>query len=131
MNYALAKKLKDSGFPQKEWTHSSGIKPNEIKWYEPSLSELIESCGEPFFLETCPNWIAGKTRGMDGITGCVASIPEEAVANLWLVLNKEEVCPICSGTGEVTTMERVYPGEPHMAPIGTEKCECQLKDNDE
>lgn len=34
----------------------------------------------------------------------------------------EEVCAECHGDGEVTTMERVYAGEPHMAPIGTATC---------
>lgn len=31
-------------------------------------------------------------------------------------------CDTCDGTGEVTTMEYVYPNEPHMAPIGTKTC---------
>lgn len=43
----------------------------------------------------------------------------------------DDFCEHCHGTGEVTTMERVYANEPHMAPIGTEKCICQLKDEDE
>lgn len=34
----------------------------------------------------------------------------------------EEVCAECGGTGEVTTMERVYANEPHTAPIGTAPC---------
>lgn len=34
----------------------------------------------------------------------------------------EEECETCGGTGVVTTMERVYPNEPHMAPIGEEPC---------
>ncbi len=34
----------------------------------------------------------------------------------------EEVCETCLGEGEVTTMEQVWAGEPHMAPIGTAKC---------
>ena len=42
-----------------------------------------------------------------------------------------EVCALCLGTGEVTTMETVYQGEPHVAPTGTEKCLCQLKDVDD
>ena len=42
-----------------------------------------------------------------------------------------EECEDCGGTGEVTTMERVYPGEEHMAPIGVEPCHCQDKDEDE
>lgn len=43
----------------------------------------------------------------------------------------EEVCADCLGTGEVTTMEQVWAGEPHTAPIGTEKCICQLRDPDD
>lgn len=39
----------------------------------------------------------------------------------------EEVCEFCGGTGEVTTMEQVYAGEPHMAPIGTATCSCRLQ----
>ncbi len=30
----------------------------------------------------------------------------------------ESFCSTCHGTGEVASMERVYPGEPHMADIG-------------
>ena len=40
----------------------------------------------------------------------------------------EEVCMHCYGTGEITTMERVYPNEPHMADIGTRKCHCQVNE---
>lgn len=36
---------------------------------------------------------------------------------------EEEKCEECGGTGEVSVMERVYPNEPHMAPIGSEVCE--------
>ena len=43
---------------------------------------------------------------------------------------EEKVCEFCGGTGEVTTMEQVYPNEPHYAPIGTAKCICQLDDCD-
>lgn len=31
-------------------------------------------------------------------------------------------CHTCDDTGEVTTMEAVYPGEPHQAPVGTGTC---------
>lgn len=42
-----------------------------------------------------------------------------------------EVCETCDGTGEVTTMEYVYPGEPHMAPIGTAPCpDCSLRERE-
>jgi len=41
----------------------------------------------------------------------------------------EKVCETCGGTGEITTMERVYPNEPHMAPVGTAPCpDCQRRD---
>lgn len=39
----------------------------------------------------------------------------------------ERVCAECLGEGTVTTMEAVYPGEPHMAPIGTKVCICRSK----
>lgn len=42
----------------------------------------------------------------------------------------DPVCEFCGGEGEVTTMEYVYPGEPHMAPIGTRTCICKLKINE-
>lgn len=44
-----------------------------------------------------------------------------------LAEESEEICEWCGGTGEVTTMEQVYPGEPHMADIGTRKCICQIE----
>lgn len=43
---------------------------------------------------------------------------------------EDEVCEFCGGTGEVTTMEQVYPGEPHYAPIGTQRCICQIEEHD-
>jgi hypothetical protein len=43
----------------------------------------------------------------------------------------EDVCELCYGTGETTEMEQVYANEPHMAPIGTRKCVCQIKEDDE
>lgn len=32
------------------------------------------------------------------------------------------VCRTCGGTGEVSSMERVYANEPHMADVGTQPC---------
>lgn len=54
-----------------------------------------------------------------------ANIAENNVPNESIV--PVEVCAECLGTGEVTTMEAVYPNEPHQAPIGTKPCICQLK----
>lgn len=42
-----------------------------------------------------------------------------------------KVCEFCGGSGEVETMEYVYPGEPHMAPIGTQKCVCKVEKKEE
>lgn len=45
--------------------------------------------------------------------------------------SEEEVCEECGGTGEIVVTEAVYPGEPHMADVGTRPCICQVKDEDE
>lgn len=47
------------------------------------------------------------------------------------LVEDEAVCVFCLGTGEVTVVEPVYAGEPHMASVGTRKCECQLIEEDE
>lgn len=46
-------------------------------------------------------------------------------------LEKEDICPDCDGTGEVDCMETVYPGEPHMAMVGSRKCDCQINEDEE
>ena len=44
----------------------------------------------------------------------------------------DEECPTCGGTGEVGRMEAVYPGEPHMADVGTQPCpDCQSNEPDD
>lgn len=70
--------------------------PQEFNPYRPTLSELIEACGDDFEMLRkifhYPNgvflhWFAECTnkKGIctEGFT------PEEAVANVWLVLNKK------------------------------------------
>ncbi len=42
--------------------------------------------------------------------------------------HEANVCPDCGGTGEVTFYEPVYPGEPHMALVGSKRCHCQDED---
>ena len=41
---------------------------------------------------------------------------------------QQEMCDMCDGSGEIAAMEQVWPGEPHYAPIGTQKCLCQIPD---
>lgn len=85
MTYDLAKQLKDAGFPWKEPSCSPGIA------YIPTLSELIEACGGSLDLMMRPGAnIASKLHAEEfELVKARGSTPEEAVANLWLVLNKK------------------------------------------
>jgi hypothetical protein len=97
MTYELAKKLKDAGFYQSEYRIGNRIykKGNEglaeYGAYIPTLSELIEACGEEFISlnkEWKYKWQAfGKSDKWGGFE--FGSIPEEAVALLWIALNKK------------------------------------------
>ena len=116
MTYELAKKLKNAGFLQK--VQGSVICEDNHKRYDeyvncekehpysPTLSELIEACGDKFVLhsphskdvnEECWNagdkWWAVK-QGVEnnpnaeyGTIMVQGDTPEEAVANLWLKLH--------------------------------------------
>ena len=104
MEYKLAKELKDAGFPQADPNQAFNVgtfqyigdnSNKETLCYIPTLSELIEACGDKFdALGKC------KDDGMSKIVdGWIAvdednkrrwgKTPEEAVANLWLALNKK------------------------------------------
>lgn len=93
MDYSLAKQLKDAGFPQREngviYEHYVKEPESEEKIYSPTLSELIEACGDKFmglhhYADT-KTWLAVS----DENTYVNAPTPEEAVAKLWLELNKK------------------------------------------
>ena len=94
MNYELAKKLKDAGFPQDvdnfDGYFWSGKNKNDLIII-PSLSKLIEACGDGFLslmvlYEKKPEkgfWAWGTNNmKVEGKT------PSESVAKLWLNLNK-------------------------------------------
>ncbi|MES2060240.1 MAG: hypothetical protein V4438_04385 [Patescibacteria group bacterium] len=112
MTYELAKKLKDAGFPQKSGNYYVGDEvwdetaqsdyetratPKRDNWiYAPTLSELIEACGPTFRKLKAPTsttnqWIAAQFKAEENNEPAyaVGSTPEEAVANLWLVLNEK------------------------------------------
>lgn len=94
MNYNLAKKLKDAGFPQNShyYVKEDGIVSDVCI---PTLSELIEECRkelDEIVIYITDNLVEVKgvnpTYGLDlSVTG---STIIEAVANLWLELNKNE-----------------------------------------
>jgi len=103
MNYKLAKQLKDLGFPQegtdrylKEGISKKGtsiLDSDKVYYsYKPTLSELIEACGDGFMslfkaisLYEDEEWWAGDSSSRLKTTG---KTPEEAVANLYIKLNK-------------------------------------------
>lgn len=116
ISYELAKELRDAGFKQPDkdcggkslsaynakgtdmvYDNCCGEWHDDIDAYIPSLSELIDACGDEFhcLVLTCGGgidsnkmfWSAGKDKTvMDWNNG---STPEEAVARLWLALNKK------------------------------------------
>lgn len=118
MDYELALKLHNAGFPKGEEGYGvfpSGETVNHTfigdgnsAVYVPSLSELIEACGDRFrWLEYKPfkgvddkhKWLA-QARGIQFIrengskattkNSCsFAQTPKEAVSNLWLEINKK------------------------------------------
>ena len=89
MNYALAKELKDAGFPEPTHCDCSFSQLNG-GYYAPSLSELIEACGLKFGSLNRYGDVWDAEPPADDITHGAWSgdTPEEAVARLWLALNK-------------------------------------------
>lgn len=107
ISYELCKVLKDAGFPQNPsgiCGHCHGFQMNPENFphlnddykkslpeyaYHPTLSELIEACGDKFgVLEKIYDKNQWHCRPCTG--KCMYfSTPEEAVARLWLELNKK------------------------------------------
>lgn len=110
MTYKLARQLKDAGFKQRNGFHLGAkmngfFAPTEMETpedfaYEPTLSQLIEACGDRFkclFTETFEyepssvriDWVCdGLLEEPITMYRARGSTPEEAVASLWLALNK-------------------------------------------
>jgi len=104
MNYELAKQLSEAGFPQ-ECSYPSEIYSDEERgdgtieggffYRKPTLSELIEACltkkGDEIQLNigegsSVHKWDFSDDDGTP--YSFIGRTPEEAVANLWLALNK-------------------------------------------
>ncbi len=96
MHYELAKELKDNNFCilQKDYSDIKKIKGIYLKidgsWHLlPTLSELIEACGGDFWnLQQGLEWSARSFAFGNEIL-VRGSTPEEAVAKLWLAINKK------------------------------------------
>lgn len=101
MNYELARRLQDAGLPQvqKEGRFTAFVEQGnyvEAKdaIYVPTLEELIEACGKnkptlrPWNVF---EWLASVPHpdGSRQLLQGVGSTPTEAVARLWLALNKK------------------------------------------
>ena len=112
MTYKLAFELKNAGFPLKEhkfYDDFSGVfdrcyncpeldKEGVMSWCVPTLSELIEACGDKFIdLALVRREISPELREREGqwyasagmpLIEIYSHTPSEAVARLWLELNK-------------------------------------------
>jgi len=95
MTYETAKKLKDAGFPMEYELDNFSDFDKYKAWIDIDLSELIEACGDKFdALGKCKD--DGMSRIVDGWIAVDednkrrwGKTPEEAVAKLWLALNKK------------------------------------------
>ena len=117
INYELARKLKEKGFPQKDKcgfrapdcdcsfpflydeTVKNLLEKESTLCYVPTLEELIKACGDRFSELTKmthdkepQKWIATtyscEQCGIEKTSNGYGSTPEEAVASLWLILQK-------------------------------------------
>lgn len=96
MNYDVAKELKEARFPQDgfgqwdegfDFVEGGSIKRVGPKVYLPTLSELIEACGEDFECLDRLDDERWKWAANSNSMRFVDKTPEEAVARLWLALN--------------------------------------------
>jgi hypothetical protein len=96
MHYELAKQLKDAGFSLKHNECNSvecrcDVKILDGGWIIPTLEELIGACHADF--GGLMRWPAGNKKGdwesqsTDGTLSEWRSVPNEAAARLWLLLN--------------------------------------------
>jgi len=98
IDYELARELREKGFPVKPFGYAPDV--FDEGFIAPTLSELIEACGEEFnalfsgwkdihkgYRDEDRQWRADATNK----TGysCTGTTPSEAVARLWLALQKK------------------------------------------
>jgi hypothetical protein len=96
MDYELAKQLKDAGFTNIKHSLCENANTNCHKdACSATLEELIEACAEKFGgvsrSKTGKLWIAYDIACANFEDAVYGSTPTEAVARLWLALNKAAV----------------------------------------
>jgi hypothetical protein len=106
IDYKLAKQLREAGFFQGgagRWVTDPDLIVARDRTYVPTLSDLIEACGKQFWSVTRlqhvdtdgQRWLArDATIDFNGNTPAFqisGKSPEEAVARLWLVLQRRAV----------------------------------------
>lgn len=106
-SFTIAKRLKAAGFPQRftggvvfneqglavRMTFERQLAVEDTDISIPTLNELIKACGEKFggleqFLDGTRNRFRAYTHSPEIPSG-YADTPEEAVARLWLFLNRQ------------------------------------------
>jgi hypothetical protein len=100
IDYELGKQLREAGF-RHDWNAYDKLCKNGYDFLGlPILEELIEACGEPLTVTTTPledaslHWLAVQDSAcLEGWENFACpsehgSTPAEAVARLWLALNK-------------------------------------------
>lgn len=105
MTYELALELKNAGFAldtelgfgqtsptgKGDWLYGPTGQHGDDTAYAPTLTELIEALGEDFDALFYPRHDGLWRADASNKTGysCTGATPEEAVARLWLALNKK------------------------------------------
>jgi hypothetical protein len=93
ISFQLARQLKDAGFPQSELARAQR-KAGYDYVCMPALATLIEACREDFgaLRREADVWVACEYISERGRWGNAheGESPEDAVARLWLSLNRKE-----------------------------------------
>lgn len=95
LDYPIAKKLSDAGFPQGgrgTWLGDPAalVVRSGDRVYVPTLEELIEACGLAFggLVKGSQNWAATSNALIVPLCASEGLTSTEAVARLWLSLQK-------------------------------------------
>lgn len=95
MDYELAKELKEARFPAKQCPVGPDCEqwwywPGKEAMHVPTLEEFIEACGDMSIMIGKEKTIClNATNPLESTVRCDGKTPREAVARLWMALNKK------------------------------------------